>query len=257
MLIFWCEFPERIDWQRLNKLFSKHNLKASVYIAAKSRQDFENKKKEVCKCKQFIVAGVWPVLPKEKGYWFSGFTAKEDIDLLDEFEGIDMKIDIEPPIPKKLSVFFWLTKYFIKKPKNREYLREKIRKLATKSKVILSTIPCPLFALRRYGFFIDENYLSCNFMHYSSLVPKFLQPFYRFYYRRMIRKRCTKRTFFALGLIGGGIFGNESVYKDVKEFEEDIKFLKENGVKNFVVYRLGAILERKNPDRWLEAIKKI
>lgn len=253
-VIFWCEFPERIDWRKLDKLLKKNNLKVKTYVACKSKEDFLKKKKSGSK--NIEISGAWPVLPKSKGYWFSGFTAKKDIDFLKEFKGINIKIDIEPPIPKRGFLSFWLTKYFLKRAKNRNYLHKIIKEVSKKSKVILSTFPCPYFALKRYGFFKDKI-LTYNFMHYSTFTPRILRPLYQAYYRHFMRNKDKNKTYFALGLISKGIFNNEPVYKSVKEFRKDIKFLKKNGAKHFVIFRLGSLLERDNPVEWINAIKEI
>ncbi|MBU4352683.1 MAG: hypothetical protein KKA65_01510 [Nanoarchaeota archaeon] len=253
-IIFWCEFPNKINWKKLNELLKKNNLKVNTYISCKNKKDFLQKKK--FSSKNINILGAWPVLPKTRGYWFSGFTEKKDIDLLKEFKGINIKIDIEPPIPKKGSLNIWLTNYFLKRQKNKKYLHEVIKEISKKSNVILSTFPCPNFAVKRYGFFKDKS-LTYNFMYYSTFIPKILRPLYRLYYRLFMLTKDKDKTYFALGLISKGIFNNEPVYKSVKEFRKDIKFLKKNKAKHFVIFRLGSLLERKNPNEWIKAIKEI
>lgn len=253
-IIFWCEFPEEIDWKKLDKLLKNNNFIAKTYIACNSRKDFLQKKKLATN--NIKIVGAWPTLDKGKGYWFSSFTKKKDIDLLKEFKGIDMKIDIEPPFEKHVNHSFWLTKYFLKKPKNRRYLQNTIKELSQKSSIILSTFPCPEFALKRYGFFKHEN-LSYNFMHYSSFIPFGLKTFYRLYYKLFMRKKDKEKTYFALGLLSKGIFGNEPTYNSIKEFRKDLSFLKKNCANNFVIFRLGSLLERKDSEAWIKEIKSI
>ena len=261
MILFWCEFPETVDWARLEGLLKKHKLSVKAYITAISRHDFENKKKEIEKFKGITVEGVWPILTKARGYWFSGFTREEDIDLLDEFEGIKMKVDIEPPITNSKSfkgMAFWLLKYVFKRQQSREYLMKKVQRLARKSPVILSTFPFPQWMLRGYGFFLDKR-LHYNYIFYSTFIPEKFKERYRKYYKRFAKKRLKfdRNTFFALGLLAPGIFQSEPVYKNVQEFESDYNFLKGLGVKNFVIFRLGALTEMKDPEPWLKAIKRM
>ncbi len=73
-ILFWCEFPEEVDWKRLNVLLKDRSC--GVYIASSSRKEFELYQNKITA--SHVRAGVWPILSKEKGYWFSSFTNKED-----------------------------------------------------------------------------------------------------------------------------------------------------------------------------------
>jgi len=46
-----------------------------------------------------ITINAWPVLTKQEGYWFSGFTSIKSIDKLKQYKGLNIKIDLEPPLP--------------------------------------------------------------------------------------------------------------------------------------------------------------
>jgi hypothetical protein len=255
MILFWCEFPESIDWKRLNKLLKKRKLKVRTYITSISRRDYEKKRKDISKYSNIKVEGVWPILTKARGYWFSGFTRKKDINLLDEFEGVKMKIDIEPPIPATKSLkgmYMWLLKHLFKKQNNRKYLMKKVRRLARSSKIILSSFPFPLFMLKRYGFFLYDR-LNYNYIFYSTFVPEKFKKWYFRYYKRFVKRKLKqdRNAYFALGLLAPGIFQTEPIYKNVNEFVEDYKFLKGLGVKNFVIFRLGALVEMQDPEPWI------
>ena len=95
-------------------------------------------------------------------------------------------------------------------------------------------------------------------MHYSTFVPKPLRGLYNWYYKGFIRRRLreNKKTSFAVGLLSPGILESEPVYTHPKELEKDLLFLKKQGVRNVVVFRLGSFLERKKPEEWLAVIKK-
>ena len=80
-VVFWCEFPKDVNWRKAEALLK--GLKCEVYVASFSLQDYKMWKK---KTKLDIYP--WPLLSKEEGYWFSGFTNKEGIDQLKQYKGL-------------------------------------------------------------------------------------------------------------------------------------------------------------------------
>lgn len=249
-VMFWCEFPDRINWEELNYFFLKNNFTAVIGIACTSRADFEEKKARIGKLSNIKVKLAWPTLPKEKGYWFSSHTSREDIESLSQYKGVKIKLDIEPPIPKgnyKKSMAFWLLKSILKKGRN---------KLIIPEGAMLSTFPFPKFILKNLGMVFD-NKLEYNYIFYSTFIPKLFKSIYRSYMKYFISKRLeeNENTFFAAGLLTEGIFGNEPIYQNVKEFDSDLAFLEENNVKNIVIFHLGSFQELKNPEKWLNVIK--
>ena len=239
--IYWCEFPKEVDWNKLASWIDDDDT-VVVYVASSSRKEYDAWVARIAKVSKRIEVNVWPTLPKEEGYWFSSFTSREMIDSLDQYKGLKMKIDIEPPIPVKYSLFtgiLWLGFSLFKFSKNRRYLQDKVLELSKSSEVILSTFPLPKFMLNRWGWVYDEK-LEYNFMHYSSFIPRILLWKYNLYHSFIV----PSSSYVAVGLIGRGIFGNEPVYKSIKEMERDIKYLKKKGFEKFVFFRIGAIVER-------------
>src|SRR3989344_6611323 len=105
---FWCEFPEKVNWEEFKELV---NFKTEVYVACRNKKEF-NFWKERIKNK-YIDIGAWPILNKKDGYWFSGFLNKKSIDKLKEFNGLKIKIDIEPPFPgERKNPYLFVLKYF-------------------------------------------------------------------------------------------------------------------------------------------------
>jgi len=254
-ILFWCEFPEKIDWDKLNAFFRENEFIARIGIVCSSREDYDNKQEKIDNLSNIRLVKAWPVLSQEKGYWFSSQTSKEDIDSLDQYKGLKIKLDIEPPLPSTRSYFkmvLWLFKELFKKGKNKEYLEEKIRSFD--GDVMLSTFPFPKFVLKRMGMVYDKSF-EYNYIFYTSFIPKLFRPLYRLYYRGFIKRRLkfNSSTSFAVGLLSSGIFGNEPVYSTVEEFRKDLKFLKNNNVNNIVVFRLGSFPEKGK--EWLDAIK--
>jgi hypothetical protein len=259
-IIFWCEFPRNVDLKQLGTILKEINLDIEVYIAAKSLKEFNYFKKEFSKIKNIKSIGCWPVLSKDKGYWFSSFTDKESLNSLLQYKDLKLKIDIEPPIENfKFSYFrlkLWLLKYCLfLKPKNKGLLSEVLSKLK-KEDIIMSTFPFPKFMLNNL---MDITYLknsNLSLMFYSTLIPRIFRPFYRMYYKSIITsyREIAKNIFSAVGLIGTGIFGNEPIYKSVKEFEKDLKFLRSLNIDRIAIFELSWILKRRNSKEWFKII---
>lgn len=243
MNIYWCEFPERCDWKKINEWTKPKKIVA--YITCTSRENFEKKKLKIHKICKNIEINAWPTLPKEKGYWFSSFTDKESIDSLNQYKGIKIKVDIEPPIPKDYSfssTFKWLILNLFTKPKNKKHLKNKILELSKDTDIILSTFPFPKFILKHWGY-IESKKLKYNFMHYSTFFPKWLRPIYNIYYKIFLKT--IPKNYIAVGLIGPGIFGTEPIYKNIKEMQNDIKFLKKQHQTDFVFFNLESLSKKE------------
>ena len=123
--------------------------------------------------------------------------------------------------------------------------------------MIISTFPLHRFMLSNLININDFKNSNLNLMHYSSLMPKVLRPFYNVYFRFIFGKykKLTNKLFVAVGLIGTGIFGNEPVYKDLKEFKRDLEFVKKLKIDSIVVFELSGILKRENYEEWFKALE--
>jgi hypothetical protein len=244
-----CEFPEKVDWDTLNKWLDELDMKVVCYCPCYNRKEYDILVKK--RGNSRVEVRAWPVLKLEEGYWFTGFLDKKLIDRLDEFKGVKFKIDVEPPFPNvkynSLIIFPWLLSKLFLKGKNSDYMVEKVKGFG--DNVLVSTFPLPDFVLKRWGYFRAKNR---NYMFYSSFLPKFMRGFYRFVYRWFIRMN--KDASFAVGLLAPGIFGNEPAYRSISEFEKDLLFMQRQGVQKVVVFRLGAVVTRGKD--WLKMVKK-
>ncbi len=233
MIIFWCEFPEQVNWERVNK---EIDFDTEIYVVCKGKREYLAWKKKI-KNKR-INLGAWPVLDKKDGYWFSGKTSKENIDRLDEFKSLRVKIDIEPRIYNGKYRFFksiiWLSKWIINPGSNKNYLLKKIDGLHKER--IISGFLLPKFLRERVWMHAHGRK---NYICYTTLGPKFLL---RRYYKFMI-KRLDKNNFFAIGLANHGVFGNEPEYKNEEDLIDDLEFMKKLDVKNIAVYSLEGIMK--------------
>lgn len=255
-ILFWSEFPQEADWNALNSKLMQENFSINIYIASSSPEEYAIWREKINLLSNIEVKGAWPTLPLEKGYWFSGFLEKEDIDKLEEFRGLDMKIDVEAPFPgagAKKGVW-WFLKQSLKKGRNSAYLEEKIQSLVNDSNVIVSSFPFPDFMLRRHGFYSGAD-VANNYMFYTSFFPAWLRPFYKAYYIWIIKSKLkmNEDTYFAVGLLDKGIFGDEPTYSSEEELDKDLSFLLSHGAKKVVVYRAEALLSDKE---WIKILKQ-
>ncbi|MFH1331891.1 MAG: hypothetical protein ABIH63_01260 [archaeon] len=255
-VIFWCEFPEKTDWTAVNKLI---DFKTEIYIASKTRKEYENWKKKIRN--KNIKTGAWPTLTEEEGYWFSGFTKKEEVDKLKEFDKLDIKLDIEPPFPgRRLNLITMLFTYFIphilKKGKNNRYLEEVIRK--HRGKVIISGFPLPGWITRRFGDLTElSDNMEKNFISYTTLTPRTITRLYLKWFAKKAARKYGKKAIFGIGCIGRGIFRNEKTYENIEQFKQDVKLIREAGAKNIVIFTIEGIMERENRKEWVREIKTI
>lgn len=252
-VLYWCEFPERTDWNELAKWLEDLNLNITTYVTCSSKNEYNILKNKINKITKRIEVNIWPTLPFEEGYWFSSKTKKGSIDKLDQFKGLKIKIDLEAPIYQKgfLLGSLHMIPSMIIPGKNKKYLQNKIKELLKTTNIILSTGPLPKFILNNWGF-VDDKKLEYNYMFYTSFFPKFLRPLYRLYYKIFMKNKLN--SYFAVGLIGKGIFDNEPVYKNIDELKKDILFLQENKATKIIVFELSAITKRGK--EWLQTIKE-
>ncbi len=267
-IIFWCEFPYQVDWNHLDLLLKELDLSIEVYVVSKYLKDFRGFEKKVKS--NHIKISAWPVLNFGDGYWFSGFTKKEDIDSLKQYKGYSVKIDLEPPIPKWEYSNFKLILYgliqLFASPKNNLYLKQVIYDLADHKDVgngvnlIVNEFPLPLWYLKRQGIYIDlkENMIK-NIMSYTTFGGSFLRPLlksYMKYYTRKAVKKYGSQVMFSIGLIGSGILKKEGVYRGIHEFKEDLDMINSSGVNSVAIYTIESLLKKENAKEWLELVKR-
>jgi len=254
-IILWCEFPKQVDWKKAENLFK--NMPLEIYVAVKSKKEYfkwKNKTK--------LELYPWPILPKSQGYWFSGFTSKKSIDKLNEFKGMKMKIDLEPPLPNweytTTKLILYGIKKIFQKGKNSDYLEKIINKVISKEEIIINEFPFPKWYLKRQGIYLKiKPYLTKNLMCYTSFAGKYWRPFVRFYLKIFIKKAIKKNPniMFSVGLIGAGILKNEKIYSSPKELKQDLEMIHKSGAKIIAIYSLEAILKRSSPEEWIKNIK--
>lgn len=262
-IIFWSEFPNRVNWQKAKQLFHKTKLKAEIYVASKSLSEYKKWEKKISS--KEIKVGAWLILSKKEGYWFSGFCSKRSIDKLNAFKGQTIKIDLEPPFPSwkysNAKMTGYLLGLVLKKAPNTEYLEKTIGKLAKTSKILVNEFPFPTFLLKRAGCFYNikgNKNIEKNFMLYSTIQGRFFMPLVKWIQGNTAKKiiASNKNASFSIGLIGHGILKAEGTYSNINQFKNDLDFVKKLGVKRTAIYSIDAIMAKKDSDKWIKIIAK-
>ena len=258
---FWCEFPNKVNWNSVDTIFKKYKLKPKIYIAVKTKKQFLNYKKKI---KSDLTP--WVLLPKTHGYFFSGFSKKADISHLEQFKNMKIFIDIEPPLPRVPIIAFplfyiWL---FLHKAKNYPFLKKQIAELSKKSKTLVSEFPFPHFIFRRLGVYISpkdprfKNNITkvlgaCT--TFFPLIKLLFRPFIFHEVRRKIEE--DPNAYFAVGLMGSGIVGLEGSYKNSEEFKKDLEKFYNLKAKNIIIYSLEGLMQRKDKKEVFEIISRL
>ncbi len=265
-IIFWCEFPEKIPLRRMRLI----DFPCEVYVAAKDRKEYVFWGKKVKQ--KNVRVGVWPTLSFHEGYWFSKYITREAIDKLKEFDGIDVKIDIEPPIPYTSSLFqrFSLIRLIRDcmrgtwgmKERNKAYLWSVIRGLKSK-KIFVSGFPLPNILSKSYGDDMKEmhprffrNYFLYSTFFKNCVLRELVMWYYKWFVKIRKKQHAKDKLYFAIGCVGTGVFSTEPVYGNVVDFERDLDRFLEWGVRNLVVFNLEGVLEKKDAEAWMNALKK-
>ncbi len=256
--IFWCEFPDKVNLKLLNEILNRLDLNIDIYIASKDLKEFHNYKEKFSKIKNIKIIGCWPILSKNKGYWYSGFTDLEFLKSLLEYKNLKIKIDIEPPMEFESFYFIknllWLMKYLMFKSKNKEELSIVLNQLGKKN-LIISTFPLPKILINRLINIKDLKNCNLNLMYYSSLMPKGLKYIYRIYFKSILKQyKRISNVMIAVGLISKGIFGNEPVYKNIKEFKKDLEFVRSLRINTIVIFELSGVLKKDNAKEWFKCL---
>ena len=262
-VVFWCEFPEKVDWRQAENLLK--GLPVEVYVAVRDVREYQHWKR-----KTRLRVYPWPVLSKEDGYWFSGFTSRESIEKLRQFKGLKIKIDLEPPLPRWQYSNFRIVAYafrkLFQKGENSEYLQQVIYEVAGRESgvvmknvaLLVNEFPFARWYLKRQGTYVElKKGMQKNCMCYTSFAGGFFRPLIRVYLRWFMKKSVAadRNVGFSLGLIGHGILGKEGTYKHVEQFKQDLKMAADSGCRNIAVYSIDAILKRDNPGEWVEAVR--
>ena len=257
--IFWCEFPHKTNWDNLAKWLEELDMNIVIYVASSSRDNYNWWVKEINKKSSRIEVNAWPVLTKKEGYWFSGHCSKESIDKLKEFDGLNVKVDLEMPFEGNYTnwnMIKYCWKFLFKKGKNNDYLVDTVKDLSQNNKLLVNMFPFLPFYLRRNGCYVEKNVkVSRQYMAYTSIPGPWSMSLMRIFDKINFGWLKKGEDFsISIGLIGEGILKTEGVYRDEKDFVRDLEMVKKLGLKDICVYSIDAISNKGKI--WLEVVKK-
>ena len=239
---FFEEFPTEANLKKA-KLITFPSI---IYIAAKSLEEFRAVEKRLYKINKKVEAGYWPLL--EKSYWISPFSYIYELkdlirDLKHNKKKLKVLIDLELPF---LNPKLFLRNLFSFIQNKR--LIKKLFKDARKSKIEILTAEYPISnkLLQKKLEWFGVSYPINKFPHkkivmlYSSVIKSkiVLSQMKKFISKKS--KEYGKNLQVGLGTIAKGILGTEPLLSP-KQLDRDLKFLKENNIKEATIFRLGGL----------------
>jgi len=266
---FWCEFPNKINWKKTGDFLKSIYKQTEIFIAVKSKKEFLNWKKKI-KSKNIKLIP-WVLLPKKHGYWFSGFSSREDIRHLEQFIGDKVFIDAEPPLSEINKPFFKYAFYYIglmfHSAVNLGFLEKEVESLCKKNKVLYSEFPFPHLIFKRLGIYINSKHKKFNnnlekvlgwYTTFFGETFRFLiRPYLRHKARQVINYYGNNKVSFAVGLVGSGISPSfECTYLSCEELRDDLQDLQNLGAKKVIIYSIESLMKKEDLGSWKEVIKK-
>ena len=249
---FFEEFPEK-DLEKAKLI----NFSSTIYIAAKSLIEFKYFRDKLKKINPKLEAAYWPIL--QRSYWISPFSYSYELEGLmsdlsnDFYDKFRVLIDLEFPF---LHPFlFFRNLFFVFKNKKRI---QRIFKNQERMNMDVLTAEYPAYnrfhkkILEWFGisYSLDKYGHRKGLMFYTSVIKS--NPIRGKISRFIIREnnKYPGRIVVGLGTISVGVFGNEPKLS-AKELNRDLGFLKEVGIKEAVIFRLGGLNKE-----YLDTIKK-
>lgn len=252
---FFEEFPNDENLKKAKLV----NFDSTIYIAAKSFQEFQLLKKRLNKINPKLEAGYWPIL--EKSYWISPFSYSYELkNLLKDFEQnklatkkLKVLVDLELPFLNKKLFFVNLFSFF----RNKKLIK-KIFKNPDQLKIDILTAEYPVSSK------LHQKILQWLGLSYP--VEKFPHKKIMMFYSSIIENKNTQNSIkqiiikkskqygqhfqVGLGTIAIGILGNEPILSP-ENLDKDLVFLNKHGIETAVIFRLGGLNKK-----YLKIIKK-
>jgi len=241
---FFEEYPS----EKSLALATQIPFPTKLYIRSANIEHFLQASEFLKKCTNVHTAIFWPALSKKSGYWISPFADTTELSSL--FDSIlnahrsqkifEVMFDLEYPLNK--LILFQIVRNFKCFSTNKKLIESFFEK-ASKSGIKIIAIEkshIPLSLLVFSGL-MYKKYNHRISMYYSS--------FFRFFLPekladRLIRKKMKRAAksgeSFAIGLIAPGVYKHESTYSP-KILEKELRFAKELGVREIIIYRLGGM----------------
>ena len=239
---FFEEFPIRENLEKARMI----DFPSTIFIAARSLQDFLRYKKELYEINPKLETAYWPIIPRT--YWISPFSYTKDLrNFIREMRSVqgplEILVDLELPLGKRWFLYFrnffsaFLNKIIIK----RFFKEAPILGI----KIVTAEYPAPnTFFTRLYrilGISFDPKkygHSSCV-MYYTSMIPKrFLEKVEKVIVQ--VKKEQNLNLELGLGVISIGIMGNEPILPP-QELARDLDFMVQNNFNTATIFRLGGL----------------
>ncbi|MAG52562.1 MAG: hypothetical protein CMH62_01215 [Nanoarchaeota archaeon] len=245
------EFPTEKNLSKLKLI----DFNIELIIAASNLSKFREYEKKVKKNKNVKAVGYWPTLKKEEGYWISPWGKREGLirilneikENVDKGEKLFLKWDAEAPWFMKKSLY--ITEFF-KFFGNVRMIKKFFRDYKSKIRIITAEKPniLPEWFNDLFGMgFHPEKYgnekvkmMYTSLGKYAGSIGAWI---FKKWYRRVVKKwgkRHSDKFVIGIGCTAIGILGDEPLITK-EEFERDLKFAKENGMKKVAIFRLGGL----------------
>ena len=240
------EYPTEENFAKLDLL----PFPVFLYIAAPSLTKWKNIRDQVSSHEAVADVGYWPILTEREGYWLSPFSQERALErVMNELEECKEELtvlwDAEPPLLRP-SLFFRGLPGFVRKSR-------RIRKFLANAKSHgLSIVSCEYAST---GSIIDWLYrcFTVSFNGGDGIINKMVMCYTSFPLISALRKRILWQISrqqeslgadysVALGTIAQGVFGTEPILSPT-DLAKDITDLRDLGVHNFALFRLGGLDE--------------
>ena len=249
---FFEEFPNSISLSKAKLI----DFPSTIFIAAKSFEEFKKWKEELEKINPNLESAYWPII--KRSYWLSSFSYHEDIQKLYD----DLRKNTEK---KRLKILFDLEVPFnLRLYKNVFHFRKNkklIKTIFLESKELnieIYTAEYPLSnrLIEKIFRFFGINYDMAKFPHKRIMMyytNKLDKRFLRNMAEKTIdneKKKYGDQLELALRSNAVGIFG-ETPNMSLDDFKRDFEFVKSKKIHTVTIFRLEGLSKE-----YLELIKK-
>lgn len=250
--IIYSEFPNEKNLSKLKLIDFNFELIISSPNIKKFRQ-LEKKVKILNK--KITDVGYWPTLKKEEGYWISPWSKRGGLlriineikDDVDKGNKLFLKWDAEAPWFIKKSLYITESLNFfsnVKIIKNfiREY-KDKIRIITAEKPNVLPEWFNDFFGMGFHPKKYNNEKVKMIYTSLGKYSGKLGAWIFWKWYQRVIKKwgrRHSNNFVIGIGCTAIGILGDEPLTTK-EEFERDLKFAKENGIKKAAIFQLDGL----------------
>jgi hypothetical protein len=223
---FFEEYPTKENLLKAKNLSSG----TTVFLAAKSLEEFYILKEELILINKDVTVGYWPIA--KDSYWVSPFSPESELKRIKkEISQINLPVLIDLELPFFIFKVNW----------------HEINKLSIKKKILkeildfdnvysyqLPEIPIIKSLYSLLGIYFNNKNKINGLYYFSFLGPLNLL------FKRMSVKAKSKNESIGIGTIGSGAIGIERNIK-YSEFRNRLKIAYDLGFKEIYIFRLGGL----------------